>query len=179
MKVRVASLATAEELAKDWADRVVSLVGPNVELPNFRTWHHIIRCNDVESVTDMWAPRLDDVRLGFDFCQPADNVLVHCEGGISRSTAFSIGLLVRDGLSIPDAVEDVHQQSLRMGPNSLILQHCDVILQLDGLLVSQVNTIVSAYPKDMTLWCAECKVHFLDGQNCPGKHWLPAPNEDV
>ena len=120
MQVRVASLATAWELAESWADKVVSLVDPNTDLPNFPMPHLVVHMHDTEVITDPWSPKRDDIAQVFNFCQPEDKVVVHCEGGISRSTAMSIGLLVRDDVSIADSVSQVHSQSPRMAPNLLI-----------------------------------------------------------
>ncbi len=183
-QVRVANLATALDLAKGWADRVVSFADPKTELPNFHTWHHIIRCNDTEVLSDPWAPQRHDIEQALDFCVPLSNILVHCEGGISRSTAFAIGLFARADFSIPDitipeAVNLVFQQAPRMAPNRLILRHLESILQLDGLFVQQVASAFDRLPKGLWLWCNDCKTHFVDGQNCPGKHFTPTLDEEV
>ena len=170
MKVRVSSLGQAEEQAKDWADRVISLIDPGQELPNFHTWHLIIRCEDVQILTDPWSPKLQDIKSVFDFCQPADNVLIHCAAGIPRSTAMAIGLLIGDGLSVVDACKQVHQQRPNMSPNKLILQHIDTYLNLGGTLVSQVQEVMNTLPKDLWLWCDTCKKYFIDSEEphgCP------------
>ena len=176
MRVRVASLLDAADRAKDWADRVISFVDASTgELPNFGVWHQTIKCEDTQIPTDMWAPQYDDIRLALDFCPTYSNVVVHCMAGISRSTALSIGLLVKDGLSIPEAVAAIHQQSPNMSPNSLILQHCERALQLDGLLVKQVQTLVAQLPKEFYLWCADCQHFFLDSEQHPCPSWQHDP----
>jgi predicted protein tyrosine phosphatase len=178
-RLRIGSLWDAEEIAKEgWADKVVSLVAPGVELPKFNVPHHIIRCQDVEGLTDMGAPKYVDIAEALDFCDPDSKLLIHCEGGISRSTGLAVGALVKFGLDIPSACDYVHSQRVNMAPNYLILYHCEQYLQLDGLLVQQVQKVVSNYDKGLILWCADCKVHFKDGENCPGKHFI-APDEDV
>lgn len=180
IEVRVASLAQAEEIAKEgWAERVVSLIQPEIKLPDFRTFHDVIWCYDTEGITDIYAPKYHDIAWGLDFSLRYSRMLIHCEGGISRSTAFAIGVLVKFGLDIQAACDYVHEQQPNMNPNWLVLSHCERYLQLDGLLVPQVQTIVSKYDKGLVLWCNECKVHFKDGDNCPGKHFMPAPDEDV
>lgn len=173
MLLRVGSLARSEMLAKDWADRVVSLVDLCTELPIFAQANHlIIRMSDTEVFTDPLSPRLEDVKEVFDFCLPHQNILVHCIGGISRSTAMSIGLLVRDGISMVDAVKQVHDQSPRLFPNKLILQHIDQLLNMKGKFVADVQAAIAAIPpQPMMLWCDKCKEHFEDGNNCQGKHF--------
>lgn len=173
MRVRVASLASAQELAQGWADRVVSLVDAHTELPDFQVPHLVVRMNDTDILTDPLSPKRDDIQRVMDFCQPGDRVVVHCEGGISRSTAIGIGLFVRDGMSVPEAVKAVYQQSPNMGPNMLILLHLEDVLQLDRLLVRQVSKVLDGLPRGMWLWCSQCQEHFIDGQNCSGRHWEP------
>lgn len=171
MRVRVASLPRALSQSQDWADRVVSLVDPNTELPNFHTFNLVVPMHDTEVVSDPWSPKLEDVRQVFDFSLKYLNILVHCQGGISRSTAMAIGLLIRDGVSVVDAVTQIHDQSPNMAPNYLILAHVDTLLNLGGTLVPAVKQVMATFPQDMQLWCDQCQIHFTDGDNCPGKHW--------
>lgn len=175
MQIRVTNLQDAIAQANGWATRVISIVDPKTHLPDFTHVDHlVIRCNDVEVFTDPWAPKLDDVRQALDFVRDTDKVLVHCEGGISRSTAYAIGLLVRSGMKTSDAVIHIHDQRPNMWPNKLILSLFDYHLRLGNTLVGQVQDVMNSLPKDMMLWCNECQTHFLDGQghNCVGGHWL-------
>lgn len=174
IEVRVASLAQAEDIAKEgWAERVVSLIQPEIQLPNFRTFHDVIWCRDVESVTDIYAPKYTDIAWALDFSLRYSRMLIHCEGGISRSSAFSLGVLVKFGLSVEDAVKYVHNQQPNMSPNRLILQHCDIALGMGGRLISEVNEVVSHLPKELWLWCNGCQIHFkdIDGHTCPHGFW--------
>lgn len=180
IELRVGSLSVAEDLAQEkWAERVVSLVDPDTQLPNFHTYHHVIRCVDTEVAIDAWAPLYHDIKLGMQFCLRYHRLLIHCNGGVSRSPAFAIGVLVNFGMSIPEACDYVHQQCPNMAPNQLVLQYVEEYLQLDRLLVPQVKTMVSRYDKGLVLWCNECQAHFKDGDNCPGNHFLPAPVEGI
>lgn len=174
MQVRVSSIIRAEELAKDWANFAVSLISPHVrELPKFdkATTHLSIIMEDTEIISDPWSPKFDDIVALFLMTGNKDHILVHCEGGISRSTAVGVGLLVSDGVPVEDAVQEIHNQSPNMGPNRLILSHIDRHLQLGGHLVQQVQDTLNKFPKDLQLWCNDCQVHFTDGENCPGRHW--------
>jgi predicted protein tyrosine phosphatase len=170
-QVRVSSLALAEELSKDWADRVVSLVAPDTELPKFSTFHLSIPMHDTEVITDFWSPKLSDIQKVLDFCPPHSNVVCHCYAGVSRSSATAIGIMVKNGVSINDAVKLAHIDSPNMAPNKLILKHIDVLLGMRGEFVFNVQKSVSLLPKDLILWCDICQVHFVDGNNCPAKHW--------
>lgn len=174
IEIRIATLAEAEKLAKEgWAERVVSLVDPHTQLPNFHTFHDVIWCADTDVITDLYAPRYDDIRWGLDFSLQQMRMLIHCEGGISRSPAFTIGMLVSFGLDIQAACDYVHEQRPNLAPNKLILDHCERYLQLDGLFTHQVQTIVSRYDKGLVLWCDACQLHFNDedGHNCPHGLW--------
>lgn len=68
-------------------------------------------------------------------CCPLDSVLVHCDGGISRSTAVAIGLKIANGLDVESAYNDVIEQRLCAWPNSDVLKIFDDLLCLGGELV--------------------------------------------
>lgn len=175
MQVRVSSMSQAEELGKDWADFAVSLIDPDTrELPKFdsATLHMSIVMEDTEIASDPWSPKLGDIAAIFLLADTKDRILVHCHGGISRSTAVGVGLLIADGMSVEEAVRTVHLQRPNMSPNKLILKHVDTHLSMGGTLVQQVQKVLDTFPKDLELWCDKCKVHFRDGDNCPGKHFL-------
>lgn len=176
MLVRVSSLARAEELAKDWATIVVSLIDPDLkELPNFQAnFSMSIVMNDVEVSSHAWSPKHDDIAGIFQLVQPQDNVLVHCHAGISRSTALGLGLWVKAGKTIDEAVKLVYADRPNMSPNKLILQHIDTILNMKGQFVDEVNAAVSKLPRDLWLWCNDCKIHFKDTEkhDCPTGGWI-------
>lgn len=171
MLVRVSSLALAKELANGWADKVVSLVDASTELPKFDVPHLILRMADTEVATDLWAPQQSDIDRAFTFAGKCGSVLVHCEGGISRSPAMGIGLLVSAGMSPTDALIQIHATRPNIHPNKLILSLCDTHLHMSGALVQEVQQVMSTLPKDLQLWCHECQTYFIDGQGCPGDHW--------
>lgn len=174
MLVRVSSLALAKELANGWADKVVSLVDASTELPKFDVPHLILRMADTEVATDLWAPQQSDIDRAFTFVGKDDRVLVHCEGGISRSVAMGLGFWVSDGVPVQDALIRVHADRPNMAPNKLILRLIDNHLKMDGKFISDVNAAVAHLPKDLWLWCDDCKIHFKDqdGHTCPDGKWL-------
>jgi predicted protein tyrosine phosphatase len=171
MLVRVSSLARAEELANDWATRVISLVDAGTELPKFNVPHLVLHMADTEVATDLWAPQQGDIDQAFTFAGKCGSVLVHCEGGISRSPAFGIGLLVSAGLSPSDALIQLHTVRPNIHPNNLILSLCDTHLHMGGALLKEVQQVMSTLPQDLQLWCNDCQTYFKDGNNCPGNHW--------
>lgn len=174
MLVRISSIIRAWELAQDWSDKVVSLVDPDQELPTFQVPHLIVHMHDTEVITDPWSPKADDIVRVFDFVGKCDKVLVHCFGGISRSVAIGLGLLVSDGMSVQDALIQAHDDSPNMAPNKLILQLIDDHLKMDGKFITAVNTGVAHLPKDLWLWCSDCKINFkdADGHICSSDNWI-------
>lgn len=171
MQLRVSNLAQAAEQAQGWATVVVSLYKPGDDLPDVGHMPHLlVDMADTEVATDLFAPTLDQVAEVMEFVIKKDNVVINCVGGISRSPALGIGLLVNDGMSIADAVALVHHQRPNFSPNKLILRHIDDYLNMGGLFIEQVNHRVALYPKDLQLWCDTCKDYFKDDQThgCPG-----------
>lgn len=138
MKVIVSNLDRAFELANNHScDAVVSVVEPEVILPIFRCSHFCIRMHDTEVITDGWAPNFEDVVDIFNFCKGRNSVLVHCLGGISRSAALGVGLLVSDGKTVAQAIAELLEYSPNMNPNKLILSFIDRHLKADGRFLAE------------------------------------------
>jgi predicted protein tyrosine phosphatase len=174
MTIRVSNIQRAAELAQGWADQVITLLEPRHEVPQFevpKADHLILHVDDDERWESRYAPDMSHVRRIFSFVRPDARVLVHCEGGISRSTAVGLGLMVSRGMTIADAMQDLLRQRGTVDPNVIFLQLIDTHLKMGGKFHEEVRAIVKSLPKDLILWCNECQVHFVDGQNCPGKHW--------
>jgi predicted protein tyrosine phosphatase len=174
MQVRVAPLALAADRAKDWATKVISLIQEELipELPNFSPVKHLVlRMEDVENDISPDRPKQIHIDTAFDFVSTEDNVLVHCEGGISRSVALAIGLLVQDGKTIEEAVIEVHQWSPNMWPNKLMLDLIGAKIKIADF-TSKVSKARAVFGTDIWLWCRECQAFFHDGDNCAGKHFL-------
>jgi hypothetical protein len=150
------------------------LVDPKTDVPDFAVSSQlIISCLDVESAMDPWALPSVDVERIFTFVEKDARVLVFCNGGISRSTAVGIGLLVSRGITPATATDMVHEMRPNLAPNKLILRYIDAHLRMDGALMQQVQDTLSTYSQDLHLWCADCRVYVpdIEGANCPGKHF--------
>jgi predicted protein tyrosine phosphatase len=178
MIVRVSNLMCVAADAADWKpDTIVSLIDPDTDLPDFKdivpgVRNLVVHMDDCCLPWEMWSPKVQDVQDVFDFCKQSKHTIVHCHGGVSRSTAAALGLLVRDGMAVDAAVNMVVVDSPNMSPNRLILQHIDRILNMNGTFVSDVQSAVSRLDKTLILWCNKCREHFRDGDNCTGRHWL-------
>lgn len=102
---------------------------------------------------DYKAPRKDQIERVLAFTADLtddDIVLIHCHAGISRSTAIAIGICVQHGMGAVEAFEHIESLRSQLYPNTLILQHCDEILNLEGALVEHFKEFAEA--KRKTLW---------------------------
>ncbi|MGH9920318.1 MAG: dual specificity protein phosphatase family protein [Nitrososphaerales archaeon] len=154
---------------------MITLLEPKHEVPEFevpKADHLLIPVDDEERWESRYAPDMGHVRKIFAFVRPGARVLVHCEGGISRSTAVGLGLMVFRGMTVDSAMKELLQQRGTVDPNVIFLQLIDTHLQMGGKFYDEVRAAVKNLPKDLILWCNQCQVYFVDGQNCPGKHWL-------
>ena len=141
--------------------------------------------DDVDVHTDINAPNDDMVRKIFGFIdnkrktmdkKPTSfpSVLIHCIGGVSRSTAAGIALMVDRGASIDDAVREMHVMRPNVAPNVLILQLFSPFIFGNNSLDTGVRKSISKLDRRMSLWCSACQKHFFDGDGCGGQgqgHW--------
>ena len=102
---------------------------------------HIVQFFDDDAWETAYSPRQDHIEIiieefGEFIDKGFDNFLIHCHGGISRSTAVAIGLLIKfNNMNIEQAYEYVKQVRPQLWPNDLVLLHFDKILELNGKLV--------------------------------------------
>lgn len=173
--IRIASIMNALDIANEiHADAVVSIVDPDIKVPDFGNRQHlIVNFADTEVFTDLFAPRMFDIESIFDFVMKRDfplRTVVHCQGGISRSVGIGLGLHVARGDSIEEAVKLVHKDRPNMSPNRLVLGLIERHLGIKNFKRDVLDT-VSRLPQDLVLYCHICKTHFTDGDNCIGGHW--------
>lgn len=173
MSVRVSNILLAPQIALDWEpEQIIGLLDPKSLVPDFAVSDQlIIPCYDTESALDPWAPNYSDVERVFSFVQKDTRLLVFCDGGISRSTAFGIGILVSRGITPATATDMVHEMRPNLAPNKLILRYIDGHLRQGGALMQQVQDTLSTYSRALHLYCSDCDETFIDGDNCQGKHF--------
>lgn len=163
--IRVSSLALAPRLAVGWAEQVVSLVDPDIlfgEVPYSASLgvaeenHQVSFFDDCDNAYQrggVFPPTLRQIREIFNFVRNDARVLVHCHGGMCRSPAVAIGLLIGRGIDPRTAVQTLFAQNLidnegsYMEPNELILTYVDRLLGLDNTLVSIVREEMMASPR--------------------------------
>lgn len=85
------------------------------------------------------APTTNEVVKGITFGSNAiktgQNLLVHCQLGLSRSPAMAIGSMIMAGDTIEGAFNRAKQVRPRIDPNPLIIKLIDEYLKLNGELI--------------------------------------------
>lgn len=130
------------------ANHMISLLDPGVHVlrpPSVPADRHLwITCRDVSRADERGAPRRSQVADILSFSTGIlknDTVLVHCEAGISRSTAAALLLLV-NACGV-DHIDEALKQVLAMRPlampNRLIAFHGDKLIGAGGRLVEAVD----------------------------------------
>lgn len=129
---------------EEWPTKAVSLLDP----PRRDNWlqpsatHHIEYFDDIAVVMradhNYTLPSREAIARVLEFTKnitKQDKVLIHCHAGISRSTAMAIGVLVQHGVDPERAIKYVEEIRPQLFPNSLVMQHIDDELGLNGVLV--------------------------------------------
>lgn len=141
------------KVREEWPTKIVSLVDPATE----RDWlvpsenHHIEKFDDIAVVMradhNYILPSREAIARVLEFTKTLvkeDKLLVHCHAGISRSTAMAIGILVQHGVDPERAIKYVEEVRPPLFPNSLVIQHIDDELGLNGELVEALRKWVQS-----------------------------------
>jgi len=116
-------------------DAVISVVSHAGDAAFAHPNHHREFFDDISDPTD-WGrePRREQIQRIIEFVrsQPENSrFLVHCQAGISRSTATALGVLATLGWSEEEALEFLvatHPAGRPFWPNSRVLAHFDTLL---------------------------------------------------
>lgn len=136
-QIKITDIYQAKNLINEqWPSKIITLLGPayphKLDIQSTGPHHLRVVCDDITMDIPKWiAPQKNHIEqiLNFsDLFLEEDRLLVHCRGGISRSTSCSIGLLVYKGEKVQDAFALVHRQSPHMDPNQLILKLFEDVL---------------------------------------------------
>jgi predicted protein tyrosine phosphatase len=149
-------IPTLDEHRTDWS--VVSVLGPDVyrdrpdgfddtnPLHVSYTFNDVLETVDVKHGENVRPPTREDVEdlieRSDDLLQ-SDGIYVHCNAGVSRSTAISATLWsihLGEG-SEKEALRRVYDDRPCARPNTLYLSMADDILERDGNLVDAVDNI--------------------------------------
>jgi predicted protein tyrosine phosphatase len=148
----VTSLRTAaEQVAESGARRVVSILSPDSQFPNFESVtgdHHLrLSFHDVAAPSPgLAAPGAHDMMRLLTFIKAWDRtspLLIHCWAGISRSTASAY---IATCLLQPERSEEELAQALRRAspsatPNPMLVKLADDALGRDGRMRRAINDI--------------------------------------
>lgn len=111
--------------------------------------HFVVHFEDEEDdsqPTNKIVPKLEHIQHILAFSKdltPDDHILVHCVGGISRSTATAIGIHCQHGSTPEEAIAQVKKVRPQMFPNLTITKHFDTALGLNGRLLSAVQDFLN------------------------------------
>lgn len=112
-------------------------------------WGHMV-CDDVIDPNDALAPTNDQVKYWLNWFKSLPEnacVLVHCEAGISRSTAMALaGMVDYHGVEKLDScVEMLLTQRPSSSPNTLITEYADKHLNAEGRLLNKALELSERY----------------------------------
>jgi predicted protein tyrosine phosphatase len=152
MRIWVSPLAKVHDVARAARpERVVSLLSPTDEFPSLRGYgadrHHKVHLHDIrEELLDHVAPTGEHVQGLIEFIRDwrrTDPLLVHCWGGISRSTATAF---IAACLHNPEADERAIAAAIRAAsptayPNTLIVEFADEILARRGRMRAAIDAM--------------------------------------
>lgn len=133
-QLKVTDIHNAQKLIdQKWPSKIITLLGPAMshkkDIQSTGPHHLRITFDDITVAMPKWiAPTASHIEEILSFSKnfnSDDRVLIHCRGGISRSTSTAIGVLIQHGLSPEDAFVYVKTQSRDMDPNELVLSYMD------------------------------------------------------
>ena len=120
-----------------------------LRLPGFfdRENHLFLDMEDVIDPTSFDAPKKDQVDHALNWARrlPSNaRLLVHCFGGVSRSTATALAIKIQDqGLeSIDESLAWLLNHRPIACPNPIIIKYADELLNANGKLFNTVENMV-------------------------------------
>lgn len=131
-----------------------------------------LNMEDTPNPNGVDAPTMDEVVKGITFGSEAirsgQNLLVHCQLGLSRSPAMAIGSMIKAGDTIEGAFNRAKQVRPRIDPNPLIIQYIDEHLKLNGELINYNTEYRSNTRKDLKREYNKLMEAYLDNPSVLG-----------
>ena len=144
LNIRICARREAEENVKEMnATHVLSLVDSNTPLPTHTCEHKVLRFIDtIHQVSD--GPTLDIVQEILNFGKTLtekDRIVIHCEAGISRSTAAALLILVQHTGDINASAEMIKYLRKQASPNMLMIYFGELILNKPDQILPKAREI--------------------------------------
>ena len=105
---------------------------------------------DSENMMNVDCPKANHIESILLFADKDADIVVACDGGVSRSSATAIGLLCSRGMKPLDAVTLAFDRKCNIWSNSLMIRLFDQALTLGGDLIKAV-AIAKGLPR-----CIDC-----------------------
>lgn len=112
----------------------------NVEKLLRLEFHDVVKANPNKFV----FPEKEHLKKIVKFCNEikeekySDTVLIHCQAGISRSTAaaFTFNCIMMGEGKEAEALKDVFERRPKARPNKLMVQYADAVLRRGGAMIA-------------------------------------------
>jgi predicted protein tyrosine phosphatase len=122
--------------ASKWPTHVISvLVG---DVPQYGEKHlHVMFHDIVRPQAGLILPASEHLNRIYEFASTLgqdSRLLVHCQRGLNRSPAVSMGVLIQTGADYTEAFRTVAEQCPHMEPNRLVMAYIDRHFGLGGNL---------------------------------------------
>ena len=132
--LRVEDRRHATHLAEHWPTHLLAVVD-HADAAVLPRWQRVVRhvevCSDLTDASQQRAPTVEQASRIVGFARhlgTTDRLLVHCAGGISRSSAAAMMVWATQGRDPSAALRNVIRLRGRADPNPLMLQHADLLL---------------------------------------------------
>lgn len=79
-----------------------------------------------------------------------EDVVFHCQAGVSRSTAMARAYMVHQGWNYKEALHAIYTKRNLANPNTLIVRYADNLLGMDGKMNDFVDRFPIAYGIDLS-----------------------------
>lgn len=105
-----------------------------------------LKFDDVLEQHEKNSPTKDDVKKVLSWTKDincTEGILVHCEAGVSRSTAMGLSILAQSFCDVDKAIQKLLEIVPEACPNPVISKFSDNILKFEGRLYQESERIAS------------------------------------
>jgi len=138
------------DLMINWADAIISIrdtIKHTVPFAHPDRPMLVLGFEDTEHPDEVeWMRMRQSTEYALQFGKQYEKVLVHCNAGVSRSSAIGWLLLVQDGMDAKEAFQLLYKQRPMIWPNQVVMDFGDKILGKNGelrKLAIEINTEIA------------------------------------